>query len=67
MQEVQSISKTIQKRHVGVILTNPYLNGMQILIKDGIYMNQSEIMKDALRRLLLHYNIALVTESPIAG
>ncbi len=49
------------------MMTNPYLDGMKVLIKDGLYMSQAEIMKDALRRLLLHYNIALVTESPIAS
>lgn len=56
-----------QKRRVGVMMANPYLDGMEVLIKDGLYVSQAEIIKDALRRLLLHYEIALVTEAPISG
>ncbi len=43
-------------------MTNPYVTAMDQLIKDGLYENQSEIIKDALRRLFQHYEIPLITE-----
>lgn len=56
------MSEDNQKRRVGVIMASPYLDGMEVLIKDGLYLSQAEIIKDALRRLLLHYKIALIEE-----
>jgi Arc/MetJ-type ribon-helix-helix transcriptional regulator len=56
----------MHKKRVDVQMTNPYLSGMNLLIQDGLYQNQSEIIKDALRRLLRHYEIRLVTETPEA-
>lgn len=61
------MSEGTQKKRVEVIMTNPYLTGMSILVNEGLYMSQAEIIKDALRRLLLHYKIALVTEEPAAS
>ena len=52
----------IQKKRVGVTMANPYLEGMDLLIKDGLYESQAEIVKDALRRLFVHYEIQLVSE-----
>ena len=43
-------------------MANPYLEGMELLIKDGLYESQAEIVKDALRRLFMHYEIQLVNE-----
>ncbi len=50
------------KKRVATKMTNPYLTAMNQLIKDGLYENQSEIIKDALRRLFQHYEIPLITE-----
>lgn len=55
-----------QKKRIGVIMASPYLDGMAVLIKDGLYQSHTEIIKDALRRLLLHYKIALI-EEPITN
>jgi Arc/MetJ-type ribon-helix-helix transcriptional regulator len=52
----------MQRKRVDVTMANPYLSGMDLLIKDGLYENQSEIIKDALRRLFQHYEIPLVSE-----
>ena len=43
-------------------MANPYLEGMELLIKDGLYESQAEIVKDALRRLFVHYEIQLITD-----
>lgn len=61
------MSEINQKKRVDVIMANPYLDGMSILINDGLYISQTEIIKDALRRLLLHYKINLITEKPIVS
>jgi Arc/MetJ-type ribon-helix-helix transcriptional regulator len=52
----------VQKKRVEVTMANPYLEGMELLIKDGLYESQAEIVKDALRRLFVHYEIQLITE-----
>ena len=52
----------MQKRRVEVTMANPYLEGMELLIKDGLYESQAEIVKDALRRLFMHYEIQLITD-----
>jgi Arc/MetJ-type ribon-helix-helix transcriptional regulator len=49
-------------KHIDIKMTNPYLTGMEQLIKDGLYENQTEIIKDALRRLFQHYEIPLITQ-----
>ena len=51
------------KKQVKVTMTSPYLDGMQLLIKDGLYENQAEILKDALRRLFLHYEIHSISDA----
>lgn len=43
-------------------MANPYLEGMELLIRDGLYESQAEIVKDALRRLFMHYEIQLVSD-----
>jgi len=62
---VQNILDVVQKKRVGVTMANPYLEGMELLIKDGLYESQAEIVKDALRRLFVHYEIQLITDVTI--
>jgi len=59
---VQSILGVVQKKRVEVTMANPYVEGMELLIKDGLYESQAEIVKDALRRLFVHYEIQLITD-----
>jgi Arc/MetJ-type ribon-helix-helix transcriptional regulator len=54
----------MRKKRVDVVMGSPYLEGMDLLIKDGLYESQAEIIKDALRRLFLHYEITYVSEKP---
>jgi Arc/MetJ-type ribon-helix-helix transcriptional regulator len=54
----------MQRKRVNVTMANPYLEGMELLISDGLYESQAEIIKDALRRLFLHYEISMVSEEP---
>jgi hypothetical protein len=52
-----------QKKRLNVTMAAPYLEGMDLLIKDGLYDSQSEIVKDALRRLFNHYEITSIGDS----
>jgi Arc/MetJ-type ribon-helix-helix transcriptional regulator len=54
---------TIQKKRVEVTMNTCYLEGMNLLLKDGLYESQAEIVKDALRRLFNHYEIRIIEES----
>jgi hypothetical protein len=52
----------LEKKRVDVTMAYPYLNGMELLIKDGLYENQTEIIKDALRRLFRHCELPLIDD-----
>jgi Arc/MetJ-type ribon-helix-helix transcriptional regulator len=52
----------MEKKRVDVTMAYPYLKGMELLIKDGLYENQTEIIKDALRRLFRHYELPLIDD-----
>ncbi len=52
----------MEKKRVDVTMASPYINGMELLIKDGLYENQTEIIKDALRRLFRHYELSLIDD-----
>jgi Arc/MetJ-type ribon-helix-helix transcriptional regulator len=56
------MAKLAQKR-IEFKASYPYMDGMNQLIDSGLYVNQTEIIKDALRRLLIHYNIQLIQET----
>ena len=59
---MRNILGVVQKKRVEVTMANPYLDGMELLLKDGLYESQAEIVKDALRRLFVHYEIQLITD-----
>jgi Arc/MetJ-type ribon-helix-helix transcriptional regulator len=44
-------------------MSDPYLDGMNLLIKDGLYENHAEIVKDALRRLFIHYELHSISDA----
>ncbi len=62
-QRVQKGKKMVNKKNIRITVTAPYLDGMQILIKDGLYETQAEILKDALRRLFIHYQITCINDA----
>ncbi len=51
---------TIGKQRVCIVVTEPYVNIMDDLISAGVYVSRQEIIKDALRYLLAHYEIPLI-------
>lgn len=53
----------IGRKRVEVTMTRPYLDAMDLLIQDGLYETQTEIVKDALRRLFNHYEIPAIREA----
>jgi Arc/MetJ-type ribon-helix-helix transcriptional regulator len=48
-----------QKR-LKIRITRPYQEAIDLLIADGLYETQTEVVKDALRRLLKHYEIPML-------
>ena len=55
---------TVEKKRCEVAMASCYFEGMNLLISDGLYESQAEIVKDALRRLFAHYEIRLASEEP---
>ena len=55
----------VKKINPKVILPTPYLKGLDLLISDGLYESRAEIVKDALRRLFNHYEIASISDTCI--
>ncbi len=55
----------VEKKLVEVTMANCYFQGMDLLITDGLYESQTEIVKDALRRLFTHYEIRLVNDDTV--
>jgi Arc/MetJ-type ribon-helix-helix transcriptional regulator len=49
----------LAEKRVSVVLTQPYLDAMDRLIRDGVYISRAEVVKDALRRLFRHYGIRI--------
>ena len=52
------MSEKVVKIRVSVTLTKPYLDALDRLVKEGIYLSQGEIILESLRRLLSSYEIA---------
>ena len=52
----------VKQKNVKIRITAPYQEGITLLIEDGLYETQTEVIKDALRRLLKHYEIPMITE-----
>lgn len=58
---------SVEVENVCVALTKPYLDAMEGLVRDGVYVSRRELVKDALRRLFRHYGIEpFGTEEPEA-
>jgi len=45
------------KTRVSVTMTEPYLDALDRLVKEGIYLSKGEIILEALRRLLKQQGI----------
>ena len=51
------MSEKLVKKRVCATLTKPYLDALDRLVQEGVYINRRELVKDALRRLFRHYGI----------
>ena len=49
------MSEKLVKKRVCVTLTKPYLEALDRLVQEGVYVDRAEIIKDGLRRLFRHY------------
>ena len=45
------------KKRISVTLTEPYLEALGRLVREGVYVDRGEAVKDALRRLFRHYGM----------
>ncbi len=52
------MSKT-KKTRISITMTQPYLDAMQVLIDEGIYLTKGEFVLEALRDRLKDYDLAL--------
>jgi Arc/MetJ-type ribon-helix-helix transcriptional regulator len=52
----------VKQKNVKIRIAAPYQEGITLLIEDGLYETQTEVIKDALRRLLKHYEIPMIPE-----
>lgn len=59
---VFALSEKRVKKRVCVTLTKPYLDAMERLIREGVYVDRAEVIKDALRHLFRHYEIEILGE-----
>lgn len=45
------------KKRISVTLTNIYIDGLNYLVGEGLYLNRGEIILEALRSLLRRHNV----------
>jgi len=43
---------SVEKERVTLTLTKPYLDGIDSLVREGIYLERAHVIRDALRLLL---------------
>lgn len=52
------LTEKAEKIRVSVTLTKPYLDALDRLIREGIYLGRGEVIMEALRDLLREYGLA---------
>jgi len=52
----ESIDKAVKAR-ISLTLTKVYIEALDQLVEAGVYVSRGEVVKDALRRIYLHYGI----------
>ncbi len=48
----------MKKKEVELIVTGPYLRALDSLVEEGIYLKRQNAIRDALRLLFRHHEIA---------
>jgi len=51
------VSEKPAKERISVTLTRPYLDALELLVKDGFYLSRGEIIMEALRKTLGSYGV----------
>ncbi len=51
------LSDNPAKTRVSLTLTGVYVEALDRLVEEGLYVDRREVIKDALRRLFRHYEI----------
>jgi len=47
----------LERERVSVLLTEPYLDGLDRLVKEGIYLDRQSVIRDAIWQLLEKHRI----------
>jgi Arc/MetJ-type ribon-helix-helix transcriptional regulator len=53
----------VKNRHTSIDLSPLYFQSIDLLINDGLYENQEEVIKDALRKLFNHYEVNSISDA----
>ena len=48
---------TVKKERLYIILTETYIDALNLLVEKGIYLERTVVIRDALRRLFRFYKI----------
>jgi Arc/MetJ-type ribon-helix-helix transcriptional regulator len=54
----------MEKKRISMTLTEPYLDALDRLVEEGVYVDRGEAVKDALRHLFRHYGVEPFAEPP---
>ena len=68
MWRANTLSEKVEKIRVSVTMTRPYLDALDSLVEEGIYLGRGEAILDALRIFLRGHGIepfCLETEEPV--
>ena len=49
--------KEVEKTRISVTLTRPYVDALDRLVEEGIYLSKGEIIMEALRRLFRRHGL----------
>lgn len=62
MSDEIKLSQKVVKKRISLTLTAPYLEALDRLVEEGVYVDRREIIKDALRRLFRHQGLKKFVE-----
>jgi len=57
-----TLSKKSTRHRIGLIITEVYLDALDHLVEDGLYMERQDAIRYALRRLFRHHEIEPFTD-----
>jgi hypothetical protein len=54
-EKARNMGKKLAKLRVSVTMTKPYVDGLNDLVEEGIYLSRGDAILEAIRRLLRSY------------